>query len=489
MIEARQGELDSLFDRFARTPPPPTKPQSLGWAHHHGDLTTKDQAVIDRIEGSKQGAKFKKLFRGDWRGEYESQSEADLALCCILAFWCKKDLEQMDRIFRESGLDRDKWDEPRGDTTYGAITIQKAISQTESVYGEEYPSAKAASASRPKFELVQASKIEMRPTQWVVWDLIELDSLGLVFGDPGCGKSFFAIDIALAVATGTPFFGHQVKQGPVIYIAGEGHNGLKRRMMAWSQFNDISHDSAPLYISLMSAALTDIEMLSQVQAAIDLVAADHGDPVLIVIDTVARNFGPGDENSTQDMSQFIQAVDALRASTKATVLLVHHSGHSDKSRARGAMALKGALDAEYRMDRDESGVIRLEATKMKDAKYPEPMAFRLESVLLPVLDSEEKAQFSGVLTSTSYTPPPQRGKAGHGKHQTNALEILKRLHTEKRSKCATEGRDPATARISLDEWKNAMKGEGIPGKRIPEVVTALCGLKIVTESGGWVSPL
>lgn len=331
--------------------------------------------------------------------------------------------------------------------------------------------------------------IEAKPPQWLIRGWIESDSLALVFGDPGCGKSFWAIDVALCVATGSPFHGHEVKQGPVIYIAGEGHNGLKRRMMAWSLANRVDHDAAPLFMSQMPAALTDDEMLTQVQAAIDLVVADHFPPVLIVIDTLARNFGPGDENSTKDMSQFIQAVDALRAGSRATVLIVHHSGHSDKGRARGAMALKGALDAEYRLDKDETGVIRMEATKMKDAKYPEPCAFHLRPVPLPIQDSDGEPVSGAVLESTTYAPPPSKGKAGQGKHQTRAMEILRNLQNQLRKEYSEKGRDPGTARVSMKDWQNAMKSGEIPQKRISEVVTKLRDLNMITEGGGFVSPL
>lgn len=482
MIEWRQEELGNLVNKYAGEPialPPVSIDRS--------ELTQADIDLIAKAAGSRQGDKFQKLFAGKLEG-YPSHSEADLAFCCMLSFWCKKDPEQMGRIFRESGLCREKWDEHHGKLTYGEMTIQKAIDQTESVFGENQAASKKV-YSAPIFKLTQASKIEIKAILWLIRNLIELDTLALLFSDPGIGKSFLAIAIALCVATGTRFYGREVKQGPVIFIAGEGQKGLKRRMMAWSIANNVSIDNAPLFISQMPAALTDTEMLEQVQAAIELISAEHGPPVLIIIDTLARNFGPGDENSTKDMSQFIQAADALRAISQATVLLVHHSGHGDKSRARGAMALKGALDAEYRLDRDEAGIIRMEATKMKDAKYPEPMAFKLESILIPVFDETGEPVFSAVLESTSYSPPPQKGKAGHGKHQTRALQILKDRYNAERRLLELDGRDPATARISIEAWKKAMKSDGMPTQRIPEVVDALRRLKMITERGGFASPI
>jgi len=93
-----------------------------------------DQDVIDKARNCKTGALFQLLYSGAWEGLYSSQSEADLAFCNHLAFWTQKNEEQMDRIFRTSGLFRDKWDKRRGSLTYGQITIQKACLNCTEVY-------------------------------------------------------------------------------------------------------------------------------------------------------------------------------------------------------------------------------------------------------------------------------------------------------------------------------------------------------------------
>lgn len=93
-----------------------------------------DQEVIDKARNCKSGYLFNILYSGNWQGVYSSQSEADLALCNQLAFWTQKNEEQMDRIFRTSGLMRTKWDEKRSGSTYGAITIGKACANCLNVY-------------------------------------------------------------------------------------------------------------------------------------------------------------------------------------------------------------------------------------------------------------------------------------------------------------------------------------------------------------------
>ena len=99
---------------------------------HHSYLD--DEAVIKHAEESASGEKFKALYAGDWEELYDSQSDADMALLAILSFWCGCDEEQMDRIFRASGLMRPKWDRKQAGTTYGAISIRNAVNTASSVY-------------------------------------------------------------------------------------------------------------------------------------------------------------------------------------------------------------------------------------------------------------------------------------------------------------------------------------------------------------------
>lgn len=94
----------------------------------------EDSEIIDKARNCKTGNLFHLLYTGNWQGLYNSQSEADLALCNHLAFWTQKNAQQMDSIFRSSGLYRDKWDKKRGQFTYGELTIEKAISACRDVY-------------------------------------------------------------------------------------------------------------------------------------------------------------------------------------------------------------------------------------------------------------------------------------------------------------------------------------------------------------------
>ena len=98
----------------------------------HVDM--EDREIIEKAKNCRSGYLFNMLYSGNWQGVYSSQSEADLALCNQLAFWTQKNEAQMDRIFRSSGLMRDKWDSKRAGVTYGHITISKACANCRDVY-------------------------------------------------------------------------------------------------------------------------------------------------------------------------------------------------------------------------------------------------------------------------------------------------------------------------------------------------------------------
>jgi len=121
-IKYRQLEIQALHQRIfhKRTQPPAPTTVVKG--------TLDDEQLIIKASQAKNGPRFLKLWQGDCSG-YNSQSEADLALCSYLAFWTAGDAVRIDRLFRQSGLFRDKWDEPHSadGKTYGQITIEKVV--------------------------------------------------------------------------------------------------------------------------------------------------------------------------------------------------------------------------------------------------------------------------------------------------------------------------------------------------------------------------
>lgn len=122
--------LNKLYNKYLENKVAPIRPTSNIGVQHN----MSDSEVVRLVLSSQQGVIFQDLLKGKWEGHYTSQSEADLAMANILAFWTARDFDQMDRIFRQTGLYREKWDEKRGKTTYGVSTLSKAINDTSEVY-------------------------------------------------------------------------------------------------------------------------------------------------------------------------------------------------------------------------------------------------------------------------------------------------------------------------------------------------------------------
>jgi len=120
-----------------------------------------------------------------------------------------------------------------------------------------------------------------------------------------------------------------------------------------------------------------------VKEAVDDLARKHGPPAMFVIDTLARAFpADSDENSSKDMTAFINTVDQLRDRYKCVAVIVHHSGHSNVNRSRGSSVLKAALDWEFQTKKinNNKGKGKLEATKMKESDLPEALTFEIMSI-------------------------------------------------------------------------------------------------------------
>jgi primase-polymerase (primpol)-like protein len=120
-IQRRQDVLEDLEAQLftAGAPAPvPTLSRSLGLS---------DEDLIERAMNARNGERFRRLWAGDASGYSNDRSRADLALCRILAFWCGGDIARVDRLFRRSGLMRDKWDRRSGDRPYGVRTIETAV--------------------------------------------------------------------------------------------------------------------------------------------------------------------------------------------------------------------------------------------------------------------------------------------------------------------------------------------------------------------------
>jgi AAA domain len=181
-----------------------------------------------------------------------------------------------------------------------------------------------------------------------------------VCGKPADFKTFLALDWGLSIATGLSWAGREVRTGRVVYVAAEGVSGVGRRLAAWKQYHGVTVTDA--HFLTQPIIFTDPVTLTDL---ITLIQDLPDSPVLIIIDTLARCFGQGDENSARDMGAFVAAIDDLREVIGCAVLLLHHEPYQGR-KLRGSSALAGALDTIIAVER-KGNRLELTCQKQKDA--------------------------------------------------------------------------------------------------------------------------
>jgi phage/plasmid primase-like uncharacterized protein len=250
------------------------------------------------------------------------------------------------------------------------------------------------------------------PIKWLIKGHLQQEALIMVHGPSGGGKTFAVLDMCLSIASGKDAWcGHKVKRGAVVYLAGEGHHGLRGRVAAWKQ-----HHNAGKLNMWLSKAGTDLNTVQGYAKVRDSVNALPAKPCLIVVDTLHR-FLLGDENSAQDAKTMLDACGNLMQEFGASVLLVHHTGVSDEAqhRARGSSAWRGALDIELSVIPAKDGApMQLVQRKSKDAELAAPIYCRLASVPIAGWFDEDGEQVTSAVAvqveadeclSKSDTPP------------------------------------------------------------------------------------
>ena len=258
--------------------------------------------------------------------------------------------------------------------------------------------------TKPLFPLVPASEMTDKPIQinWLVKNILEQGSINLLFGEPAAGKSLFALDWAFCIASGIDWEINRTKQTDVVIIAGEGFSGMQRRLKAL----EIKYQrKAPerLFISKRPAQMLDSENVEWVADTIKSTCPNAG---LIIIDTLHRNMD-GDENSSQDIGKFVNNLDMFFKPLGAAVLVVHHSGHSEKQRSRGSSSIKGAMDGEFCVSKNGEGVT-FACIKAKDFVAGNDMQFTINQVDLGWFDDEEQPMTSVFLNYMGDAIPKQK---------------------------------------------------------------------------------
>ncbi|MGI9858783.1 helicase RepA family protein [Vibrio vulnificus] len=272
---------------------------------------------------------------------------------------------------------------------------------------------------------------------WVVENFFPSFSFGVLYGKPGARKSFLAIDISCAIATGKKWHGYNVSHGAVVYIAAEGQMGIARRVKAWEQVNGVSVHN--LYILGESVFVSeDMAQKHLIEAIQEIEEKDGVKVQLIVFDTLARNF-IGNENNSDSMGDFVRGCDNLRQSTKSSVLCIHHSGKDARSGARGSNSLLCACDFEFQViHNNQTQLTTLQTTKQKDSEPMPDLNMQFTSITLDQSGHERKPITSLVLTAppsfkkeiNSTDNPLLRALKSYGSEGCTRAELRKHFPTE-----------------------------------------------------------
>lgn len=260
----------------------------------------------------------------------------------------------------------------QGGVTYRTIFhLEKQIRQGES------PAVVALANTRLVLTLAELN-IRAAAIRWAVKGAIPEASIGMFFGASGAFKSFVALDYALHRAWGLRWLGRKTKQAPQVYLAAEGGAGIMRRVLAWHQQRNLDWRQCPMFVVAVPMVLRT--QSRRLAASIRETGIHPGD---IIVDTLSQTYD-GDENSATEMADWLRVIGTeLRDVFNATVLVIHHTGHSNTERPRGSSAITANADFLYGCFRDEQQMLAtLECVKQKDGDKIEPATFTLTKQVL-----------------------------------------------------------------------------------------------------------
>jgi hypothetical protein len=241
---------------------------------------------------------------------------------------------------------------------------------------------------------------------YIVKGVVDKGALAEFFGPPKCGKSFAALELALHIVAGTPWFGRRIHRCGVLYVSAEGGTGIKKRLEAATRRLGLDLDALNFGTVILPTNLLehgDVEQL-----IVD--AQDVDDIGLIIIDTASRVM-PGGKEDTEAMSRLVAACDAIRTATGAAVLLIHHTGKDQSRGSRGGSVLPAAVDANVAFARDDQ--TRLHSAELVAARDGEtgPIASFMLDVVTLGIDADGDASTTCVLVPSDLPKDVAQGRA------------------------------------------------------------------------------
>ena len=301
--------------------------------------------------------------------------------------------------------------------------------------------------------------IQDEPVEWLIEGVLPALSFAALYGPPGSFKSFHALHIAYCVATGHSWMGRPVKKsGAVLYLCGEGFGGIGARIKACKIHYQIE-DGAPIYVvrHQLNLRSSQEDFNALMLAIVQLVEQTGIQFCLAIVDTLARAFGGGNENSSEDMGAFITAMGKVQEFLNCALMVLHHCGKDAAKGLRGHSSLLGAVDTELellRFDEQMKGVLTI--SKQKDGADNERFGFEMVEVEIksaglglsdPVVSLAVQASDSAVNEMSKKT----KNNAGKGRNQSIDMMSLETVVKAKGIPKFIEGLQRMA--VNLTDWK------------------------------------
>ena len=303
-------------------------------------------------------------------------------------------------------------------------------------------------AGEIKRRLVSLSAIDaVLTSNYMVKGWLDRNCLSMLYGPSNAGKTFVALDIAMHIAAGKSWRGLRVNGGPVLYIAAEGGAGIRNRLAA------IKRERPDMASAPFTLLPTGLDLHGQGDAlAVCEIMPDEA-PALVVIDTLARSMGAGDENTAKDAAMFVRNCDLIREATGAHVMVIHHTGKDEERGARGSSALRAAVDNEIQVTSDWEILSR----KQRDQEPPEPLHFKLRSVVLGM--DEDGEPVTSAVVDVAEPPKPTR-KPLRGKNEVAMQALYDALRQHGTTKSGNAWPDNRKV-VAVDHWREACGVHGL----------------------------
>lgn len=229
-------------------------------------------------------------------------------------------------------------------------------------------------------QLLSVPELEQIPeVTWLVQDLLAEKSLAVLYGPTGSYKTFVAIDLALSIASGREFAQRPTKKGAVAYICAEGQAGIKWRIRAWLKVNGLRDPQ--LWVVPAAVAFDEPDHIAEL--IYDLLSLPEI-PSLIIVDTLARTFGEGDESNSRDMNRYLAAAEQIISELGTSVLLIHHSTKKANDEPRGSGALVAAADTVLQLESKSRFQATLSVIKQRDTDAEQEFNILLKHVEIEV---------------------------------------------------------------------------------------------------------